>query len=809
MIIRSLRLQNYRKYKDASMEFPDGLFGIVGANGTGKTTLIEAIAWSIYGAHASKTGQDLLKREQADPDSDCRVELEFSLGSDSYRVVRELRGRRNAPYAVVYVNNGSQPEIEGTQAVTHYLSKQIGMDYASFFTSIFAKQKELDALSSLAPGARQKRILRLLGIDRIDTAREKVRRDTRELKTTIDAIRGTLQDMDALNSALDQLRSQKTANEDAASKARAALQEAKTVRVKAKKVKDVLEKKYNRYRSLKERLNVISAKQAVHNTNLESRKQELDELRSAKRNLRGITLKLKPFPSVKAKKERLDALREKYLRKQDLEQQVAEATATITKLKDDRKALAEKLQKAKNLDASLKAIKKAINDYQKSVGDLDGKIAALNESIKKDRKQRAELNTQFEEIKKLGPKSKCPVCKKVIGREFPELVSHFRNELGKIDERIKSELSQSEELSNERSRLQEALENKMTEPDSINQLLEQRIKVAERMAGLDEQIERENKQLKRLRGEIKKIGKVDYNEAQHESVKERYRGLSKLDQQRIELQSQVSRIPQVEKTISKLKESMAALATKATALSRSIDELAFDKNELEQAKSGYDAVDKDYHERDRELIEAKHALANTKKDIASTLKQISSEKIKKQQIAEQEQQIEILNRLEALLDEFRTELISRKRPLLSIRSSELFRRLTDGKYPNIIINENYDILIEDVGKHFPLKRFSGGEEDLASLCLRIAISQVIAESSGGARINFIALDEIFGSQDETRRNNILRALNDLSSQFRQIIVITHVEDVKELLPYAFNVIETADGASKIIPEGSPSMTLTA
>jgi len=61
----------------------------------------------------------------------------------------------------------------------------------------------------------------------------------------------------------------------------------------------------------------------------------------------------------------------------------------------------------------------------------------------------------------------------------------------------------------------------------------------------------------------------------------------------------------------------------------------------------------------------------------------------------------------------------------------------------------------------------------------VAISQILAERSGGAPINFIVLDEIFGSQDEERKSLILDALAQLSSQFRQIFMITHVESIKD------------------------------
>ncbi len=283
MIIRSLKLQNYRKFKDTFIEFPDGLFGIVGNNGAGKTTILEAVAWCIYGRNASKTDPELIKREQADPDSDCSAELEFSLGSDSYRVVRELRGRRQSPYASVYVNNSSQPEVEGTHPVTRHLSNKIGMDYASFFTSVFAKQKELDALSDLTAGERKKRILRLLRIDRIDVAIGNVRQDRRESETKIGAIKGTLQDIDELNSKLDTIKKQKVKDKDASKTEGVAVKEAKVHLAKAKKIRDALERKYQRYQKLAQHLKVHDTEKGLNENNVKTQEGELEKLELAKK----------------------------------------------------------------------------------------------------------------------------------------------------------------------------------------------------------------------------------------------------------------------------------------------------------------------------------------------------------------------------------------------------------------------------------------------------------------------------------------------------------------------------------------------
>ena len=126
------------------------------------------------------------------------------------------------------------------------------------------------------------------------------------------------------------------------------------------------------------------------------------------------------------------------------------------------------------------------------------------------------------------------------------------------------------------------------------------------------------------------------------------------------------------------------------------------------------------------------------------------------------------------MSDFRTFLISRIRPTLSTYASDFFNRLTDGKYPEVELDEKYDLQIYDDGELYSISRFSGGEEDLANLCLRLAISEVITERAGGV-FNFIILDEIFGSQDYYRRQNIMKALNSLSSKFRQISVsYTHL-----------------------------------
>jgi len=78
----------------------------------------------------------------------------------------------------------------------------------------------------------------------------------------------------------------------------------------------------------------------------------------------------------------------------------------------------------------------------------------------------------------------------------------------------------------------------------------------------------------------------------------------------------------------------------------------------------------------------------------------------------------------------------------------------------------------------PKPVISGGEEDLCNLVLRLAISQMIAERAGQV-FSLLILDEVFGSLDEARRANVMELLRRLNDRFEQVIVITHIEQVRD------------------------------
>jgi exonuclease SbcC len=132
--------------------------------------------------------------------------------------------------------------------------------------------------------------------------------------------------------------------------------------------------------------------------------------------------------------------------------------------------------------------------------------------------------------------------------------------------------------------------------------------------------------------------------------------------------------------------------------------------------------------------------------------------------------------LDRALTDLRTELNSTLRPDLSELASGFIRDLTSGRYTDLELDEDYAATLIDDGD--PKAVISGGEEDVANLALRLAISQMIAERAGQP-LSLLILDEIFGSLDEDRRGAVVDLLRSLADRFPQVILITHIDSVRE------------------------------
>ena len=153
---------------------------------------MEAIAWALYGNEKIivRTSKESIRNASAGANEDTVVNLVFEIAGDEYKLYRAMRGRSNASDASLTVNG--QLKANGEKAVTQAVKKLLGMDYKAFFISVFARQKELNALLVLNPADRKKLVLRMLGVDRLDEVVVAIDHDLNAVKAELEGLQRNL-----------------------------------------------------------------------------------------------------------------------------------------------------------------------------------------------------------------------------------------------------------------------------------------------------------------------------------------------------------------------------------------------------------------------------------------------------------------------------------------------------------------------------------------------------------------------------------------------------------------------------------------
>jgi exonuclease SbcC len=158
-------------------------------------------------------------------------------------------------------------------------------------------------------------------------------------------------------------------------------------------------------------------------------------------------------------------------------------------------------------------------------------------------------------------------------------------------------------------------------------------------------------------------------------------------------------------------------------------------------------------------------------------------------------EVRIFDECDRIVTEFRKFVNSSIRPRMAELASEYLTDLTDGRYSAVDLGEDFTPTVVEDGE---AKRvISGGEEDILNLCMRIALSHMLAERAGQS-FSLLMLDEVFGSLDEGRRGNVLALLEKLRRRFEQIVIITHLDDIKDGVQHLIQVeYDEGDGSARI------------
>ena len=795
MYLRSVQLENYRKFEFAQTDFPDGIVGVIGNNGVGKSTLVEAIAWALYGNEASRTTKEEIRRLTAKPDAICRVILEFELTGSKFRVVRQMKGETLTGDASVIVDGN--PVARGIKAVKQFVEKTLGMDYKAFITSFYAPQKELNVLSDFQPYKRKELLVRMLGIENIDSALKLIREDKRGLEIKSDMISAHLKDMKKLKEQRKEKEEVLSRLEKEVSHKKAELKETSSSLGSSEAELMRAKEKHEQYQQLNQALSIKKTEKSTLAAQLEGKDKEKRRLIELRDKASGLKPQVDKHGKAKTRIAELDQLKLKAEKRNLTQKQTDQLQKSIS---SDEKRLAELTSKLKEkplLETKLNQSKEKIEQVEAFLEKTRKKYVHLQTSFKALSEDKTKLEKQLQGIEEMGPDSVCDRCLRPMGKDYEKIKSHLSAELSKLGKDISKLTQEKNEVETEGKRLKEQKSKVENEKEEIQKHWEALLRSAGQEENLQTSLKEKRQNLFSVNKTLEQIGEFTYDPDIHQRLKSEFEQLEKIKEEYTQMTQDVKRLPQVEQEMKNITERIDLLEKEEQGLGQKVKELDFSEISFKEAEKKFEELRAKTHQVEFSLKDLIHQAEICRNELKRIESEIEETKTGEREIRQFQQQRLYLEKLDDIFSGFRVSLIDRIKPTLSGYARELFADLTDGRYQDLELNEDYEIFIYDNGEKFSIERFSGGEKDLANLCLRLAISLMISESSG-VDFSFIILDEIFGSQDQSRKESILNGLARLKNRFRQIFLITHIDDIKDSVENLITVQENEDGTSQLL-----------
>ena len=228
-----------------------------------------------------------------------------------------------------------------------------------------------------------------------------------------------------------------------------------------------------------------------------------------------------------------------------------------------------------------------------------------------------------------------------------------------------------------------------------------------------------------------------------------------------------------------------------------LEALAFDPAAADALAEAERAAEARWDELREEASRLRVAAAAASAEVAALREQLTAAERLAAEIAAAEVSLREHAVAHAVLVEYRDAQTKRAWPALEQTAGALLAQATDGRYADVRFSgEDFRLVIVDRGEEHPFDRFSGGEQDLANLCVRLAIADWIARERD-VELGFVVLDEVFGSQDEDRRRGLITQLRRLSERFHQMLVITHVPEIADQCDTVIALEQPEVGTSRI------------
>jgi DNA repair protein SbcC/Rad50 len=558
---------------------------------------------------------------------------------------------------------------------------------------------------------------------------------------------------------------------------------------------------------------------AAHRRWLEAR-AELERWDAAAANFREIEARRAgPLTTISNEAAGLDAERralftqemavlQEQSRLAGLDAQIAQLSAEAGRLKaelDGRAALEARLREMQEqaaqarvengaLKEAMRALKERITRLQEAEGvscPLCGQPLSPQE--------RAALVGELEtEGKEMGDRYRANLERVTQSESSLRELQNQIGGLGRADEALRQQQRQLDRMESERQRVTEAAETwaaggaaRLAE---VNRMLAQEDFAREARAALAE-----------IDAESRALG---YDAAAHDHLRRE-------EQAGRTLEGEVRAIESARATLAPLERQIAGLETQAAAeLARvSEQEQAHREAHARYAEEAARLPDIDAAEREvQDLRSEENRLRMDVGMVRQLVTVLASQRARREKLSERRESLTMqVARLKTLERAFSKDgvpalLIEQALPEIETQANEILDRLSGGAMSVRFATqrvykdksrddrrETLDIIISDASGEREYEMFSGGEAFRVNFAIRLALSRVLAQRAG-ARLQTLVIDEGFGSQDAQGRQRLIEAINMVRTEFAKILVITHLEELKEAFPARIEVEKTLHGS---------------
>lgn len=724
MILKKVVLKNIRNHKIFEFE-PNisGTIAITGENGAGKSSILNAFAFSLFGTKNQDLKiKDYIKEGVNPKDEECSVTSFIIVGSREYKIEKRIKSLTGTCECNIYSKETNEEEFvfECGPSVSHsdrFIRMTLGMDEKTFYSSIFVQQKQVDQIILSTPKERTQVIEQMMGVNTITESIKIAKEESKDLQKSLSVIQtGDIEEIECnLKRQEEIVKKIKENGKNAQSKSAILENEFSLLSEKYNNEKV----KMNEFRVKQNELNIINNDIKNYNERLTENLETYNKLN--KDNIVYSEELHKELNSTfKKQEEELKLLQNNYA---VLENIINQQRKKIEVTFEDN--LNEKYN---NLESEQNKLKE---EEQNTLTEI--KMCELN--IKNNKIFINDLHNGIGE---------CPYCKSPITNVEEEL-RHHESELEKDNNKLV-------ELKDKYN----SIKNKINL--NLNELLK-----------LQDTINKKN-EYDTILPEFKK------NEKDLEAIKTNITTSQKV--------FEVTQKQIADMNIIKSQQDMI-LSTKASIkmLNETLTKRTDDKIKCESELNQINALtEKEFNQLEKEYQVKQTEINNVKLEINNLVKDLEIEKLKGRDIQNQldrcikakndyetiSKKLTLINTTINDLSKFKETRIDSSIPSLNEIGSELLQNFSNGKFIELKLNKDFEVSVKTrQGKERSINVLSGGELSAVAIALRIAIALFLHNGHP----NLLILDEILVSMSEDVQLNILETISKISSS--QIILIAH------------------------------------